>query len=255
MLPSTNPFVTAPAPFCLWNPSTAPLAAVLLLLNKSAPPSNAMEEELKVVLPANTTPALKVVTALTSRLLLALVPRTALPKALKALALLTVTGAAKEEEARTVSAWLLFDPRVTLALAVMGAVEAKVVAAFTINVLLPPLVPKTTLPSALKALPAATVTAALAVTGAANVVVAWTVIVWLLVAPNSTLPLAVRDDVAVMGAEKVETAATDRLLAPFVPNTTLPSADSAFPFAMVIAALAVIGAVEAKVVTAFTVSV
>jgi len=69
------------------------------------------------------------------------------------------------------------------------------------------------------------------------------------------LPLAVRDDVAVMGAEKVETAATDRLLAPFVPNTTLPSADSAFPFAMVIAALAVMGAVDAKVVTAFTVSV
>ena len=160
---------------------------MLLLLNTSAPPSNAIEEELKVVLPANTTPVLKVVAAFTSRLLLALVPRTVLPKALKALALLIVTGAAKEEEARTVSAWLLFDPRVTLALAVMSAVEAKVVAAFTTNVLLP-LVPNTTLPSALKALPAATVTAALAVMGAAKVDVAWTVTVWLLVAPRTTLP-------------------------------------------------------------------
>ena len=254
MLPSTNPLVTAAAPFCLWNPSTAPPAAVLLLLNKSAPPSNAMEDELKVVAPANTTPVLKVVTAFTTRVLLALVPRTVLPKALKALTLLTVTGAAKEEEARTVSAWLLFAPSVTLALAVMGAVEAKVVAAFTINALLP-LVPNTTLPSALKALPAATVTAALAVMGAAKVDVAWTVIVWLLVAPNSTLPLAVREDVAVIGAEKVVTAATDRLLPPFVPNTTLPSADKAFPFVTVTAALAVMGAVEAKVVTAFTVRV
>ncbi len=254
MLPSTNPLVTAPAPFCLWNPSTAPLAAVLLLLNKLAPPSNAMEEELNVVLPANTTAVLKVVTAFTTRVLLALVPRTVLPKALKALALLTVTGAVKNEEARTVSAWLLFDPRVTLALAMMGAVEAKVVAAFTTNVLLP-LVPNTTLPSALKALPAATVTAAPAVMGAAKVDVAWTVIVWLLVAPNSTFPLAVRDDVAVMGPENVETAATDRLFAPLVPSTTLPRADSALPFAMVTAALAVMGAVEAKVVTAFTVRV
>ncbi len=224
------------------------------MLNTSAPPSNAIEEELKVVLPANTTPVLKVVAAFTSRLLLALVPRTVLPKALKALALLTVTGAAKEEEARTVSAWLLFDPRVTLALAVMGAVGAKVVAAFTTNVLLL-LVPNTTLPSALKALPAATVTAALAVRGAAKVDVAWTVIVWLLVAPNSTLPLAVREDVAVIGPENVETAATDRLFAPFVPNTTLPSAYKALPFAMVTAALAVMGAVDAKVVTAFTVRV
>ena len=224
------------------------------MLNKSAPPSNAMEEELKVVLPANTTAVLKVVTAFTSRLLLALVPRSVFPNALKTLALLTVTGAAKNAEARTVSAWLLFDPRVTLALAMMGAAEAKVVAAFTINVLLP-LVPSTTLPSTLKALPAATVTAALAVMGAAKVVVAWTVIVWLLVAPNSTLPLAVREEVTVMGAEKVETAATDRLFAPFVPSMTLPSADKAFPLAMVTAALAVMGAVEAKVVTAFTVRV
>lgn len=66
--------------------------------------------------------------------------------------------------------------------------------------------------------------------------------------------MAVRDDVAVIGAEKVETAATDRLLAPFVPSTTLPSADKAFPFAIVTAALAVMGAVDAKVVTAFTVN-
>ncbi len=63
------------------------------------------------------------------------------------------------------------------ALAVMGAVEAKVVAAFTVRVLLPLLVPNTELPSALNRPAAATVTAALAVMGAveAKVVTAFTV--------------------------------------------------------------------------------
>ena len=61
-------------------------------------------------------------------------------------------------------------------LAVMGAVEAKLVAAFTVRVLLL-LLPSTTLPLALKALPAVTAMSALAVIGAveANVVTAFTV--------------------------------------------------------------------------------
>jgi len=92
------------------------------------------------------------------------------------------------DEAETINTWLLLAPRVTLPLAVMGAVEAKVVAALTVRVLLPPLLPSTELPSALKALPAATVTAALAVMGAAKVDVACSVTVWLLVAPRTTLP-------------------------------------------------------------------
>ena len=83
-------------------------------------------------------------------------------------------------------------PRTTLplaerrALAVMGAVDAKVVAAFTVSVLLPPLLPNTVLPSALKA--------PLAVMGAvvANVVTPLTVRVWLPVVPKTVLPAAVR---------------------------------------------------------------
>ena len=61
-------------------------------------------------------------------------------------------------------------------MAVMGAVEAKVVAAFTVRVWLP-VAPNTELPSALNRLAAATVTAALAVMGAveAKVVTAFTV--------------------------------------------------------------------------------
>ncbi len=72
------------------------------------------------------------------------------------------------------------------ALAVIGAVEAKVVAAFTVRVLLPLLVPSTVLPRALNRPPAATVTAALAVIGVveAKVVTAFTVSVWLLLAPK-----------------------------------------------------------------------
>ena len=68
----------------------------------------------------------------------------------------------------------------------MGAVEAKVVAAFTVRVLLLPLLPNTVLPRALKA--------ALAVIRAvvAKVVTALTVRVWLPVVPRTVLPAAVR---------------------------------------------------------------
>ncbi len=55
----------------------------------------------------------------------------------------------------------------------MGAVEPKKVTAFTVSVL-PPLVPRTVFPSALKAFPAVMVTAALAVNGAEKTVVACT---------------------------------------------------------------------------------
>ncbi|KAA6425459.1 MAG: hypothetical protein FRX49_04951 [Trebouxia sp. A1-2] len=79
---------------------------------------------------------------------------------------------AKLVTAFTVSVWLALAPSTTLLfavtkpLAVMGAVEANVVTALTARVLLPPLVPNTELPRALKTLPAVTVTAALAVMGA-----------------------------------------------------------------------------------------
>ena len=113
------------------------------------------------------------------------------------------------------------------ALAVMGAVEANTVAAFTVSVLLP-LVPRTVLPNALKALPAVTVTAALAVIGAelAKVVTAFTVRVWLPLAPRTTLPLAVTRALAVMGAvvAKVVTALTVRVWLLVVPRTVLPAA-------------------------------
>ena len=66
MLPSTNPLVTAPAPLCLWNPSTAPLAAVLLLLNIWKP-------------------ALNVVVAKMSSVLLVLLPSTVFPRELNTL--------------------------------------------------------------------------------------------------------------------------------------------------------------------------
>ena len=122
------------------------------------------------------------------------VPRTLLPRALKALPAVTVTlplavmGAvdAKVVAAFTVRVWLPVAPSTTLALAVRGAVEAKVVAAFTVRVLLPPLLPSTMLPRALKA--------ALAVIGAvvAKVVAALTVRVWLPLVPRTVLPAAVR---------------------------------------------------------------
>jgi len=93
---------------------------------------------------------------------------------------------AKVVTAFTVRVWLPLAPSTTLPLAVMGAVEAKVVAALTVRVLLAPLVPNTVLPSALKA--------ALAVMGAvvAKVVAALTVRVWLPVVPRTVLPAAVR---------------------------------------------------------------
>jgi hypothetical protein len=73
-------------------------------------------------------PEAKVVAALTVKLLLLLVPRTVLPKALKAAFAMTA------------------------ALAVMGAVEAKVVTAFTVRVWLP-VVPRTVLPATVRVLP------------------------------------------------------------------------------------------------------
>ncbi len=50
MLPSTNPLVTAAAPFCLWNPSTAPLAAVLLLLYSPKLPTRVVVAKINSVL-------------------------------------------------------------------------------------------------------------------------------------------------------------------------------------------------------------
>ena len=81
------------------------------------------------------------VAALTVRASLLLVPRTVLPKALKVLPAVTVTAAsevmgavlAKVVTALTVRVWLPVAPSTTLELAVMGAVEANVVAAFTIS--------------------------------------------------------------------------------------------------------------------------
>ena len=74
---------------------------------------------------------------------------------------------------------------VRLALAVIGAVVAKVLTALTVRVWLP-LAPSTTLPVA--------VTNPLAVMGAveAKVVTALTVRVWLAVVPSTVLPAAVR---------------------------------------------------------------
>ena len=84
---------------------------------------------------------------------------------------------------------------------------------------------------------------------------ACTIKLWLLVAPRNTFPLAVSDPVAKMGAEKVDTARTVKLFAPFVPNWTLPKADRVLPLVTVTAALEVIGADAPKVVTALTVKV
>ena len=166
---------------------------------------------------------------------------------------------------------LLDAPKTTLPfaviwpLAVMGAVEAKVVTAFTVSVLLL-LLPNIASPSALNALPAVTVTSALAVMGAveAKVVTAFTVRLLtgvLLVLPKTELPsalnklpgltvtaaLAVMIALAVMDAvgAKVVAALTVRVLLPLAPRTMLPFA--------VRAALAVMGAVDAKVVAEFTV--
>jgi len=61
----------------------------------------------------------------------------------------------------------------------------------------------------------------------------------------------------VMGAvvANTVTAFTVKMLLPSVPRTVLPKAPKALPAVTVTAALAVSGAVDAKVVTAFTVSV
>ncbi len=112
---------------------------------------------------------------------------------------------------------MLLLPRLTLPLAVTGAVEVKLAGELTVTVLAEP-VPRITLPNALKALLALTVTGALAMTAAANVAV----------------------------------AATDKLLELDAPTTVLPSALNVLPAVMLTGALAVIGAVEAKFVTAFT---
>ncbi len=113
------------------------------------------------------------------------------PKTTLALAVMGAVDA-KVVAAFTVRVWLPLAPSTTLPLAVIkplaviGAVEAKVVAMFTVSVLLPPLMPNTTLPRALKA--------ALAVIGAvvAKVAAALTVRVWLPVVPRTVLPAAVR---------------------------------------------------------------
>ena len=81
------------------------------------------------------------VAALIASVLMPVLPRTVLPKALNALPLVIVTAAlavmgavaVKVVTALTVRVWLLLAPNTTLALAVMGAVEAKVVTAFTVR--------------------------------------------------------------------------------------------------------------------------
>ena len=112
---------------------------------------------------------------------------------------------------------MLLAPRFTLQLAVMGAVEAKLVGELTVMVFIAP-VPNMTFPAALKTLFALTVTGALAMTAAAKVAVARTLM----------------------------------LLVLLVPMVTLPNALSVLPAVMVTGAFAVMDAVEAKVVTAFT---
>ena len=101
--------------------------------------------------------------------------------------------------------------KVTAALAVMGAVAAKVVAALTVSVLVPA-VPMTVLPNELNMLVLLTVTAALAVTAAfvvmaaaetmvavgAKVVAALTMRVWLPEVPSTVLPATLRVEVEVV---------------------------------------------------------
>ena len=114
---------------------------------------------------------------------------------------LAVMGAEGENvvTALTVKLWLPLLPNTTLAFAVkgafavMGAVGAKVVAELTVRVLVPLAVPRTASPRALNRLPLLTVTAALAVTAApgAKVVAALTARVLLLLLPSTLLPRAV----------------------------------------------------------------
>ena len=116
--------------------------------------------------------------------------------------------------------------KVTAALAVIGAVDAKVVAALTVRVFAP-LVPSTVLPKELRVLLLLIVTAALAVTAAAKVAAELTVRVLVPPAvPNMVLPKAVKAAFAVMGAveAKVVTALTVSACEPEVPSTVLPLA-------------------------------
>ena len=107
MLPSTKPLVTALPAFCLWNPSTAPLAAVPLLLYNC-------RAWLKVAAPV------KVAFAFTTSVFALLAPMTALPNAAKALPAVMLTGplnntgAVNLDVAWTVISWLLLLPSVTL---------------------------------------------------------------------------------------------------------------------------------------------
>ena len=186
----------------------------------------------------------KLAFAFTSKLFTLLLPIIALPRALNALpaAMVTVvlatTGAEKVEDACTVSAWLLLVPMDTLPLAVsvpttvtallavtkalklaaalaaktpfvvIVAEGAKVVGELMLTVLLLS-VPSNTLPSAAKALPVLTVTGALAMTAARNVVAAATVKVLELSVPRMAFPRALRMFPAVMvtGAAAVTAAA------------------------------------------------
>ena len=98
--------------------------------------------------------------------------------------------------------------KVTAALVVMGAVAAKVVAALTIRVLVPP-VPRTVLPRELKVLLLLTETAALAVTAAAKVLTALTAKVLLPpTLPKTVLPKASKALLAVTAALAVKAALT-----------------------------------------------
>ena len=107
MLPSTKPLVTALPAFCLWNPSTAPLAPVPLLLY-------ICRAWLKVAAPV------KDAFAFTTSVFELLAPITALPIAAKALPAVMLTGALKNTGAEkldvawTVISWLLLVPSVAL---------------------------------------------------------------------------------------------------------------------------------------------
>ncbi len=79
MLPSVKPLLTALPPFCLWKPSTTPLAALLLLLYSCS-------AWLKVAAPV------KLALAFTSMRLALLAPRVALPSAVSALPEVMLTG-------------------------------------------------------------------------------------------------------------------------------------------------------------------
>lgn len=125
---------------------------------------------------------------------------------------------------------------------------AKVVLAFTRR-LFAVVLPITVLPKALKLLPAATVTAALAKKGAEKFEVACTVSAWLLLLPIVMLLLAVTGALAEKrtGALNAPVALTVRSCRLLVPSAVLPVADSKpatlTALAAVMAALAVIGAV------------